>query len=59
LQVHSSLEAVGLTAAVANRLAAENISANVVAGYYHDHIYVAAKDGDRAILTLSRFNSTG
>ena len=53
LQIHSSLEAVGLTAAVAERLTARNISANVVAGYYHDHIYVAEQDGQRAILALA------
>jgi len=52
LQVHSSLEAVGLTAVVAARLADQGISANVVAGCYHDHIYVAASDGPRAITAL-------
>lgn len=40
LQVHSSLEAVGLTAAVAGRLADLGISANVVAAYHHDHVLV-------------------
>ena len=40
LDVHSSLEAVGLTAAVANKLTEHGISANVVAAYYHDHIFV-------------------
>lgn len=40
LTVHSSLEAVGLTAAVATRLAESGISANVVAAYYHDHVFV-------------------
>lgn len=40
LQVHSDLEAVGLTAAVATALAAEGISANVVAGFFHDHVFV-------------------
>jgi uncharacterized protein len=40
LSVHSDLAAVGLTAAFAQALAAWGISANVVAGYFHDHIFV-------------------
>lgn len=40
LSVHSSLEAVGLTAAVSTALTNANISANVVAAYYHDHVFV-------------------
>ncbi len=47
LTVHSDLEAVGLTAAFAGALAARGISANVVAGYFHDHIFVQwARRGD-------------
>ncbi len=52
MTVHSSLEAVGLTAAMAGALATQGISANVVAAYYHDHIFVPAKDAERAIATL-------
>jgi len=40
LTVHSALAAVGLTAAVATALAREGIPANVVAGYFHDHLFV-------------------
>lgn len=52
LTVHSSLEAVGLTAAFATALGAANISCNVVAAYYHDHIFVPSRDGTRAIQVL-------
>jgi hypothetical protein len=40
LQVYSSLDAVGLSAAVATTLADAGISANIVAAYHHDHIFV-------------------
>lgn len=52
LTVHSALEAVGLTAAVAAALTRHGISANVVAAYHHDHIFVPADDADRALLAL-------
>lgn len=52
LTVHSALSAVGLTAAIATALAADDISANVVAGFYHDHVFVAARDADRAMAIL-------
>lgn len=52
LRVHSSLEAVGLTAAVADRLARAGISANVVAGFYHDHVFVAADRAEYALTCL-------
>lgn len=52
LQVHSALEAVGLTAAFAVELGEHNISANVVAGFYHDHIFVSESDGENAVKVL-------
>jgi hypothetical protein len=57
LNVHSSLEAVGLTAAVSNKLAERNISANVVAAYYHDHIFVQSSKADAALAALKEFLS--
>ena len=50
--VHTSFEAVGLTAAFATRLAAEGIPANVLAGFHHDHILVPADRADDAIAAL-------
>lgn len=52
LQVHSSLEAVGLTAAVAEKLAEKGISANVVAAFHHDHVFVPTEKADAAIGAL-------
>ena len=52
LEVHSSLEAVGLTAAVAGALAEAGLSANVVAAYYHDHIFVPKASADLALTVL-------
>lgn len=56
LTVHSSLDAVGLTAAVATKLAEYDISANVVAAYYHDHIFVQKEKTELAIKALQEFN---
>ncbi|CAN7432510.1 ACT domain-containing protein [Pararhizobium sp. LjRoot238] len=53
LTVHSALEAVGLTAAVAAALTRHGISANVVAAYHHDHIFVPVKDAERALDALA------
>ena len=52
LNIHSALEAVGLTAAFATALGKNNISANVIAGYYHDHIFVDTKDAEKAMQVL-------
>ena len=52
LTVHSSLEAVGLTAAFSKALSENGIGCNVVAAYYHDHIFVGASDALRAMEVL-------
>ena len=56
LTVHSSLEAVGLTAAVSKALTEANISCNLVAAYYHDHIFVPVKDAKRAVELLENLS---
>ena len=53
LTVHSSLDAVGLTAAISTKLAEHGISANVVAAYSHDHIFVPAERSEQAMVALS------
>ncbi len=53
LSVHSSLDAVGLTAAVATRLTEHGISANVFAAFYHDHIFVQSDKADLAVSVLA------
>ena len=52
LEVYSSLEAVGLTAAFAHELASHGISANVVAGYHHDHVFVPEGRAEEALARL-------
>jgi hypothetical protein len=56
LTIHSAFEAVGLTAAFATELAAHGISANVVAGFYHDHIFMPAGDAARALAALQELS---
>lgn len=56
LTVHSALNAVGLTAAVSTALTKYNISCNVIAAYYHDHLFVATKDTEQAMEVLSEFS---
>ncbi|REK88968.1 ACT domain-containing protein [Streptomyces inhibens] len=52
LRVHSALDAVGLTAAVATALAQAGLSCNVVAGFHHDHLFVPYDAADEALRLL-------
>jgi hypothetical protein len=57
LTVHSSLDAVGLTAAFSQALSIEGISCNVVAAFYHDHIFVDKRDTEKAMAILNQFSN--
>lgn len=58
LNVHSDLNACGLTAAFATALANENISCNVVAGAYHDHIFVPLDRAAHSLAALKRLQES-
>ncbi len=57
LGVHSSLEAVGLTAILSRRLADAGLSANIVAALDHDHFFVPWDQRDRAMSAISGINA--
>jgi len=52
LEGHSSLEALGLTSVVTSLLAERGITTNVIAGFYHDHIFVPSDRIDEAMEAL-------
>lgn len=52
LDVHSALEAVGLTAAFSVALAGQGIPCNVLAGYFHDHLLVPEDRAADAVACL-------
>lgn len=58
LQVHSALEGVGLTAAVAGALAARGIACNMVAALCHDHAFVPAGRAEEALAVLEALSAS-
>ena len=59
LTVNSALDAVGLTAAFASALGRAGISCNVVAGAYHDHIFVPLESAQPAMQVLRQLQADG
>ena len=54
LEVHSALNAVGLTAIVSQALADADISCNVLAGSFHDHLLVPHTRAEEALRVLAK-----
>ena len=52
LNLISSLTSVGLTALISKALADNEISANIYAGYYHDHIFIPLEKASDALKLL-------
>jgi uncharacterized protein len=57
LGVESRLDAVGLTAVVSSVLAEAGISCNMMAGYFHDHLFVPVERAEEALGLLHRLSS--
>jgi hypothetical protein len=58
LEVHSSLESVGLTARLSTALAEQGISANLIAGAHHDHVLVPEQSALHALEILQNLSTT-
>ena len=58
LMVHSDLEGVGLTAAVSGALAGAGVACNMVAAFHHDHAFVPAACGEKALAVLQELSAT-
>lgn len=54
LRIHSSLEAVGMMAAISAALTADDIPCNAVSAYFHDHIFVPWARRDDALSALQQ-----
>jgi uncharacterized protein len=57
LEVHSALDGVGLTAAVATELAKQDIPCNMVAAFHHDHVFVPDAQAEAALITLQNLQN--
>ena len=59
LMIHSSLEAVGFMAAISAELTRRGIGANPVAGFHHDHLFIAAPQAEQAMAALQALSGAG
>ena len=57
LDIHSSLHAVGLTAVVSQALAEKQISANMIAGCHHDHIFIPTSLAEQALRIIENIST--
>ncbi len=57
LRIHSSLEAVGMMAAISAALAVDDIPCNAVSAYFHDHIFVPWARRDDALNALQQLTT--
>jgi uncharacterized protein len=58
LNVYSSLEGVGLTAAVSTALGERDIPCNIIAACHHDHVFVPSDMCDRAMEVLKSLQTS-
>lgn len=58
LDVHSALDAVGLTAAVAAALGEAGIACNVIAAVHHDHLFVPSARANEALAALEALQAS-
>jgi hypothetical protein len=52
IRIHSSLDAVGMMAAISTALTQRDIPCNAVSAYYHDHLFVPWSRRDDALAAL-------
>ena len=52
LGVHSDLTSIGLTAKISSALCENGISSNIIAGYFHDHVFVPSHQAENALKVL-------
>jgi hypothetical protein len=58
LRVHSALDGVGLTAAVASALSDAGIPCNMVAAFHHDHVFVPSSLAAAALDALRKLQAS-